>query len=80
MHSKRHYKIFICSVILTLSLFKITNFKCNLTFYESENISDSSLHHILVSENFRFPFSKNNSVTWVVKYEIINLRKSLEIY
>ena len=51
-------------------------FRCNLTFNESENFSDSSLHHILESENFRFPFSKKNSVTWVVKYEKLNFRKS----
>ena len=37
--------------------------------YESENLSDSSFHHILESENFRYPFSKKNGVTWVVKYE-----------
>ena len=32
------------------------NFRCNLTFYESENFSYSSLHHVFESENFRFPF------------------------
>ena len=37
-------------------------------FYESENFSDSSLHDILESESVRFPFSKKNSITWVVKY------------
>ena len=71
-----------------LSLFEITrasvffseNFRRNLTFYESKNFSDSSLHHILESENFRFPFSKKNSVTWVVKYEKLNFRKSQGIY
>ena len=35
----------------------LENFSCNLTYYESENFSDSSLHHIFGSENnFRFPF------------------------
>ena len=34
------------------------NFRCNLTYYESENFSDSSLHHIFESENFRFSFCK----------------------
>ena len=34
----------------------ILYFKCNLTNYEGENSSDSSFHHILESENFRFPF------------------------
>ena len=72
MPSKRRKKIFIFSVILgELSPFEITrasvlffeNFRCNLTFYERENFSDSSLHGILESENFRFPFSKKNSVT-----------------
>ena len=69
-----------------LSLFAITryyfseNLRCNLTFYESENFSDSSLHHILESENYRFPFSKKNRVTWVVKYEKLNFRKSQGIY
>ena len=37
-------------------------------FYESENFFYSSLHHILGSENFGFPFSKKNSVTGVEKY------------
>ena len=30
------------------------NFRCNLTYYEIENVSDSSLNHIFESENFRF--------------------------
>ena len=87
VHSKRGYKICNCSVILNkgtwvfsklqgLQYYFPENFRCNLTFYESENFSDSSLHHILESENFRFPFSKKNSVTWVVKYEKLNFRKS----
>ena len=53
------------------SVFEITgasvllfrNFSCNLTFYESENFSGSSLHHILESEKFRWPFFKKNIVT-----------------
>ena len=77
MHSKRRYKIFICSVILGepksfrnlqgLQYYFPENFRCNLTSHESENFSDPSLHHILESENLRFPFSMKNSVTWVVK-------------
>ena len=47
----------------------------SLTLYESENFCDSSLHHILESENFRFPFSTLNSVNWLVKYEQIFYRK-----
>ena len=54
-------------------------FRATLTSNESENFCDSSLHHILESENFRFPFSKKNSVTWVVKYEKLNFRKSYGI-
>ena len=49
---------------------------CNLTFYESKNFSDSSLHHILETKNFRFPFSMKNSVTWVAKYEKLNFWES----
>ena len=30
--------------------------RATLTYYENEIFSDSSLHHILESENFRFPF------------------------
>ena len=60
--------------------FPTTEIRCNLTFNERENFSDSSLHHILESENFRFPFSTKNSVTWVVEYEKLNFRKSWGIY
>ena len=67
MHSKRRYKICICSVILG-ELEHFRNYKgfsiifpkildAILTHYEKENVFDSSLHHILESENFRFPFS-----------------------
>ena len=52
------------------------NVRCDLTFYKCENFSDSSLHHILESENFTFPFSKKNIVTWVVKNEKLNFTKS----
>ena len=84
MRSKRRYKIFVCWVILGkpksfrnykgFSYFP-ENFRCNLTFYESENFSDSSLRHIFESENFRFRFSKKNSLTWIVKYGKIILQK-----
>ena len=69
MHSKRRYKICICSIIQgpgNLGLIKITsafisiifsaNFRYNLTYYETENFSESSPHHIFECENFRFPF------------------------
>ena len=45
------------------------NFRCNFRFYESENFSDSSLHRIFESENFRFPFSTKNRLTWGLKCE-----------
>ena len=58
--SGRRYKIWICSAILGelfISLFEIIRtwilfslkFYCNLTDYESETFSDSSLHHIFES-------------------------------
>ena len=84
MHSKRRLKISVCSVILgelkssklqELQYYFSENFRSNSSFYESENFSDNSFHHNLESENFRFPFSKKNSVTWAVKYEKIKLRK-----
>ena len=66
-----------------MSLFEITktsvfeyyfpeNFRCNLTIYESENCSYSSLHHIFESENFSFLYSTNVSL----KCEKLNSRKS----
>ena len=66
MHSKRNYKIGIRSAILgelesfqNYEEFRIIfskNFRCNLTYYEGDNFSDSFFHHFFVSENFRFPF------------------------
>ena len=65
--------------ICRLSLFEITrakyiiiyfheNFRCILSYYESENFSDSSLHHIFESENCRFPFLYEKlSLSWAVK-------------
>ena len=56
MHSKPCYKSCICSVVLgQLESFRNhlgpqyyfpENFRCNFSFYESENFSDSSLHRI----------------------------------
>ena len=49
-----------------MNLFEITrasvsyfpeNVRGNFKFYEGENFSDSSIHRIFESENFRFPFS-----------------------
>ena len=52
------------------------NFRCNFKFYESENFSDSPLYRISKCENFRFPFSTKNRLTWVLKYDKLNFRKS----
>ena len=52
-------------------------FLMQLTYYESENFSDSFLHHILEPESFKFPFLWKNSLTWGVKCEKLNLRKLL---
>ena len=86
MRSKRCQQIFICSVILgeLISLFEIArasvlfskNFRCNLTFYESENFSDSSTPSHFRIRKFRLSLSKENSVTCVIKYEKSNFRKS----
>ena len=43
------------------------NFRCNLTYYESDNFSNSSLLHIFESEKFRFLFYIKHSLTWAVK-------------
>ena len=86
MHSKAPYKICICSVMLGelepsrnysgfSMIFPMQHFRCNLTFNESENFSDSSLHDLFESENVRFPFSVKHSLTWGVKYEKLNFRK-----
>ena len=76
MHSKRRYKICICfswSSYEELEAFRNQykgfrcyipeNFRCNWTFYESENFSYSSLHHIFENENLRLSFSTKISLT-----------------
>ena len=65
MHSERHYKISVCSVILgQLEAFRnYKGFRVILTkileaierFHRSENFSYSSLHLIFEYENVRFP-------------------------
>ena len=67
MHTKARCKISIYSVILgQLEPFRNykgfeydfpENFRCNLTFNERDNFSDSSLHDIFESEKLRFRFS-----------------------
>ena len=47
------------------------------TYYEGENFSDSSFHHMFESKNLRFPFSTKNSLTWGVKCGNIKLQKIL---
>ena len=77
---KRRYKSCICSVVrnhLGPQYYFPENFRCNFTFYESENFSDSSLHHIFnLKIIFRFPFPTKNRLTWVLKCEKLNFKKS----
>ena len=83
MNSTWRYKICICSVILARGTwvfsklqgskyYFLENLRGNFKFYESENFSDSSLHRIFESENFRFPFSTKNSPSWGLKCQTLN--------
>ena len=67
MHSKGRYTISTrfghpretcheCSKLQGLQYYFAENFWCNLTYYESENFSDSSLHHIFQSKILGFLF------------------------
>ena len=61
------YETGTCSFILEeLQYYFLQNFRCNLTYYEIENFSDSSFHHTFKSENSRFLFCTKNSLTWAV--------------
>ena len=68
----------------TFSLFEITrasvffpkNFRCNAMYYESDNVSDSSLHHIFNPKIIGFLFFAKNSLVGGVKSEKLNFRKS----
>ena len=61
IHSKWRYKICICSVILVdfksfrnykgFSIVFPENFRCNLSFYERENFSDSRISITLLNPN-----------------------------
>ena len=72
MHYKRRYKICICSVIQgelksfrNCKGFSIVFSKILGAIQRFTNVrifSDSFLHHILESENFRFPFSEKKIV------------------
>ena len=70
MHSKWRCKIVSqCSAILgelesfrNYEEFRIVflpeTFRCNLTYYEGDNFSDSFFHHIFEPENFRIFFTR----------------------
>ena len=80
MHSKRRYKICICSVIVeeleTFRNYFPENFRCNFTYYESEDFSVPSLLAFLNSKIEGFLFSTKKSLTLGMKCEILNFRKS----
>ena len=80
MHSKRRYKICICSVIVeeqeTFRNYFPENFRCNFTYYESENFSVPSLLAFLNSKIEGFLFSTKKSLTLGMKCEKLNFRKS----
>ena len=48
----------------------------NLKFFEIKNFSYFFLHRIFETENFWSLLSTKNSLTWEVKWEILNFRKS----
>ena len=66
MHSKWRYKICISvfghsrgTWVLKLrgiQNYFPENFRCNLTYYEGDNFSDTFFQHIFESENYRIPF------------------------
>ena len=80
MHSKRRYKICICSVIIeeleTFRNYFPENFRCNFTYYESENFSVPSLLAFLNSKIEGFLFSTKKGLTLGMKCEKLNFRKS----
>ena len=83
IHSERCYKICICLVSLgdfesfrNYKGFSIIFMKIFFSFYERENFSDSYLNHIFESENFRFPSSTKDGITWGVKCQKLSFRES----
>ena len=66
--SFRNYNAF--SIIFTKILDAI------VSFYERENFSDCYLNHIFESENFRFPCSTKDGITWGVKCQELSFRES----
>ena len=84
IHSERRYKI--CSCLVSLGDFESSklqrlqyhfheNFRCNFSFYERENFSDSYLNHIFESENFRFLSSTKDGITWGSEMSKIKLQR-----
>ena len=63
---------------LSIQSYLPEKFRCNLTLHESENFSDSFLHHILESEKFRFSISTRYDLTWGGKCEKLYLRNCRE--
>ena len=66
MHSKWRYKIcisvfghsrgtWVFSKLRGIQNHFPENFRCNLTYYEGDNFSDTFFHYIFESENFRIP-------------------------
>ena len=67
MHSKWRYKTcisvfghsrgtWVFSKLRGIQNYFPENFRCNLTYYEGDDFSDSFSHHIFESENLRIPF------------------------
>ena len=79
MHSKRRYKICICSVILGelesfrnyngLQYYFPENFRCNLAHYEKEMFLIPLSITFLNQKILGFLFPMKNSLTWSVKCE-----------
>ena len=69
-------------ISLRAPVFFPENFRSNSTFYENESFCNSSLHPILSLKTLGFLFTKKNSLaslTWGVKCEKLNFRKSQRI-
>ena len=81
MHSKRNYKIGIRSAILgelesfrNYEEFRIIfskNFRCNLTYYEGDNFSDSFFHHFFVIQSIFRPLEMHSK--WRYKIYICSV-------
>ena len=84
IHSKRRYKIFICSAILesfrnyqSFTDYFPENFTAIHRFYESEIFLIPPLPIAFwIPKIVGFPFSAKNSVIWGMKCEKLNFRKS----